>query len=237
MLSTQPARSCKGATGRRSVSSRGLRRIVSRLAGNTNSIFCEGHRRWPETANGCLVLRKAGALAEKAQIAAENSAVIVFARSSVARVGRTSFSLDKDLSWMSANPSAPQRTPPTARPRQPPHPACVPPETRPACHNSAAQPHQPCHAPGHRLRRNSYAYPGLRNPATRARAMQISRGINRFLKFSQQSYRFFIYERQELHHQNRAQVPLWIDPKERVEDTSPSQAARGTATRISFLVQ
>src|SRR2546428_1182710 len=102
MLSTQPARSCKWPTGRRSVSSRGFRRIVSRLAGNTNSIFCEGHRRWPETANGCLVLRKAGALAEKAQIAAENSAVIVFARSSVARVGRTSFSLDKDLSWMSA---------------------------------------------------------------------------------------------------------------------------------------
>jgi transposase len=43
MVSTQPARSCKWPTGRRSQSSRGFHRIVSRLAGNTNSIFCEGH--------------------------------------------------------------------------------------------------------------------------------------------------------------------------------------------------
>jgi len=68
-----------------------------KLAGKRRSRKCQ----IPLWAN-CLVLRKAGALAEKAQIAAENSAVIVFARSSVARVGRTSFSLDKDLSWTSA---------------------------------------------------------------------------------------------------------------------------------------
>ncbi len=69
-----------------------------KLAGKRRSRKCQ----IPLWAN-CLVLRKAGALAEKAQIAAENSAVIVFARSSVARVGRTSFSLDKDLSWMAGD--------------------------------------------------------------------------------------------------------------------------------------
>jgi hypothetical protein len=46
-------------------------RIVSRLAGNTNSVFCEGHT-WPETANGCLVLHRAGTIAERHNCRAED---------------------------------------------------------------------------------------------------------------------------------------------------------------------
>src|SRR5437868_13409184 len=41
--SAQTARSCCLPTERRRVISRGSLRIVSRLAENTNSIFCEGH--------------------------------------------------------------------------------------------------------------------------------------------------------------------------------------------------
>ena len=39
--------------------SRGSLRIVSGLAENTNSIFCDGSSE-PKTANGCLVLPSAG---------------------------------------------------------------------------------------------------------------------------------------------------------------------------------
>src|SRR5258708_7449207 len=55
----QTARSCMLPTERRRSSSRGSLRIVSGLAENTNSIFCDGSSE-PETANGCLVLPSAG---------------------------------------------------------------------------------------------------------------------------------------------------------------------------------
>jgi hypothetical protein len=44
--------------------SRGSLRIVSGLAENTNSIFCDGPR--PEAANGCPVLRRAGTTSREA---------------------------------------------------------------------------------------------------------------------------------------------------------------------------
>jgi hypothetical protein len=45
--------------------SRGSLRFVSRLAENTNSIFCDGSQQ-PEAANGCPVLAKeAGTTAER----------------------------------------------------------------------------------------------------------------------------------------------------------------------------
>ena len=43
-------------------------RIVSGLAVNTNSIFCDGPSR-PETANGCLVLPSAGTDAARHTVA------------------------------------------------------------------------------------------------------------------------------------------------------------------------
>jgi len=45
--------------------SRGSLRIVLGLAENTNSIFCDGSHE-PETANGCPVLRRAGATRREA---------------------------------------------------------------------------------------------------------------------------------------------------------------------------
>src|SRR5260370_15547931 len=51
-------------TERRRSNSRGSLRIVSGLAENTNSIFCDGSSE-PETANGCLVLPSAGTDAER----------------------------------------------------------------------------------------------------------------------------------------------------------------------------
>ena len=44
-------------TERRRSDSRGSLRIVSGLAANTNSIFCDGSK-WLETGNGCPVLRR-----------------------------------------------------------------------------------------------------------------------------------------------------------------------------------
>src|SRR5437763_13108448 len=64
MKNAQTARSCILPTERRSSPSRGSLRIVSGLAENTNSIFCEGSSE-PETANGCLVLPSAGTDAER----------------------------------------------------------------------------------------------------------------------------------------------------------------------------
>jgi hypothetical protein len=49
-----------------------LLRIVSGLAENTNSIFCEGSSE-PETANGCLVLPSAGTDAERHTVARRTS--------------------------------------------------------------------------------------------------------------------------------------------------------------------
>src|ERR1700741_1505158 len=54
-----------------SSSSRGSLRIVSGLAENTNSIFCDGPSR-PETANGCLVLPSAGTAAERHTLRTEH---------------------------------------------------------------------------------------------------------------------------------------------------------------------
>src|SRR5258706_16447956 len=47
------------------------RRIVSGLAENTNSIFCDGSSE-PETANGCLVLPSAGTDAERHTLRVEH---------------------------------------------------------------------------------------------------------------------------------------------------------------------
>ena len=55
--SAQTARSCHLPTERRRSNSRGSLRIVSGLAENTHSIFCDGPS-GPETANGCPVLRR-----------------------------------------------------------------------------------------------------------------------------------------------------------------------------------
>src|SRR5260370_4289189 len=55
--SAQTARSCHLPTERRRSNSRGSLRIVSGLAENTHSIFCDGPP-GPETANGCPVLRR-----------------------------------------------------------------------------------------------------------------------------------------------------------------------------------
>ena len=60
----QTARSCRLPTERRRPPSRGSLRIVSGLAENTNSIFCDGSSE-SETANGCLVLPSAGTDAER----------------------------------------------------------------------------------------------------------------------------------------------------------------------------
>ena len=46
-----------------------------------------------------------------------------------------------------ANPPAPTRTPPTARPRRRPRRACVPRERRRACRSCGARPRPPCYAP------------------------------------------------------------------------------------------
>jgi hypothetical protein len=48
--------------------SRGSLRIVSGLAENTNSIFCDGSSQ-PEAANGCPVLRDAGTTSREATAA------------------------------------------------------------------------------------------------------------------------------------------------------------------------
>src|SRR5260370_32479486 len=64
----QTARSCMLPTERRRSHSRGSLRIVSGLAENTNSIFCDGPSR-PETANGFLVLPSAGTDAERHTVA------------------------------------------------------------------------------------------------------------------------------------------------------------------------
>src|SRR5579859_1357612 len=45
--------------------SRGSLRVVSGLAENTDSIFCDGHQR-PEAANGCPVLQNAGTISREA---------------------------------------------------------------------------------------------------------------------------------------------------------------------------
>src|ERR1700686_672779 len=57
MIHAQTARSCRLPTERRRSHSRGSLRIVSGLAENTDSIFCDGPQ-GPETANGCPVLRR-----------------------------------------------------------------------------------------------------------------------------------------------------------------------------------
>src|SRR6476646_8310995 len=54
--SAQAARSCCLPTERRRSNSGGSLRVVSGLAENTNSIFCDGPS-GPQTVNGCLVLR------------------------------------------------------------------------------------------------------------------------------------------------------------------------------------
>ena len=94
--SAQAARSCSLPTERRRSNSRGSLRIVSGLAENTNSIFCDGPP-GPETANGCPVLRRQEPLPRGTRCELRVLKMFVFARSSVARVRRTVFSLDNDL--------------------------------------------------------------------------------------------------------------------------------------------
>src|SRR5439155_4577220 len=93
--SAQTARSCRLPTERRRSNSRGSLRIVSGLAENTHSIFCDGPP-GPETANGCPVLRRQEPTAERHRARCELWQVRR-ARSSEARVRRTLFPLDKDL--------------------------------------------------------------------------------------------------------------------------------------------
>jgi hypothetical protein len=64
MNKAQTARSCRLPTERRRLHSGGSLRIVSGLAENTNSIFCDGSSEL-EAANGCLVLPNAGTDAER----------------------------------------------------------------------------------------------------------------------------------------------------------------------------
>ena len=52
--------------------SRGSLRIVSGLAENTNSIFCDGSSE-PEAANGCPVLRGAGTISREAHVRSRRS--------------------------------------------------------------------------------------------------------------------------------------------------------------------
>src|SRR6202022_4701250 len=72
MNKAQTARSCILPTERRRSNSRGSLRIVSGLAEDTNSIFCDGPSR-PETANGCLVLPSPGTDAERHTVARRTS--------------------------------------------------------------------------------------------------------------------------------------------------------------------
>ena len=92
----QTARSRSWPTERRRSNSRGSLRIVSGLAENTNSIFCEGPT-GPETANRCLVLRRQEPMPRGTRCELWILKMFVFARSSVARVRRIVFSLDNDL--------------------------------------------------------------------------------------------------------------------------------------------
>jgi hypothetical protein len=52
--------------------SRGSLRIVSGLAENTNSIFCDGSQE-PEAANGCPVLLEAGTTSREANVRSNRS--------------------------------------------------------------------------------------------------------------------------------------------------------------------
>src|SRR5439155_22366090 len=82
-------------TERRRSNSRGSLRIVSGLAENTDSIFCDGPQ-GSETVNGCPVLRRQEHRRE-AHVRAAGSDRFNSARSSEARVRRILFSLTKDL--------------------------------------------------------------------------------------------------------------------------------------------
>src|SRR4029077_18217696 len=64
VVGPQAARSCRLPTERRRSNSRGSLRIVSGLAANPDSIFCDGLQ-GPETAKRCPVLRTAGTTAER----------------------------------------------------------------------------------------------------------------------------------------------------------------------------
>src|SRR5258708_27751095 len=92
----QAARSCHLPTEQRRSNSRGSLRIVSGLAANPDSIFCDGPHR-PETANGCPVLRRQEPPPRGNTCGLRGSGRFGSARSSVARVRRVLFSLDKDL--------------------------------------------------------------------------------------------------------------------------------------------
>ena len=104
--SAQAARSCCLPTERRRSNSRGSLRVVSGLAENTNSIFCDGPS-GPETVNGCPVLRRQEPLPRGTRCGLQILNMSVLARSSVARVRRTVFSLDNDLPVEVAGESPP----------------------------------------------------------------------------------------------------------------------------------
>src|SRR5258708_28368016 len=104
----QAARSCHLPTEQRRSNSRGSLRIVSGLAANPDSIFCDGPHR-PETANGCPVLRRQEPPPRGNTCGLRGSGRFGSARSSVARVRRVLFSLDKDLHGCRLTESSPQK--------------------------------------------------------------------------------------------------------------------------------
>jgi hypothetical protein len=73
-----------------------LLRIVSGLAENTNSIFCDGPQ-GPETANGCLVQRSQEPTAERSTCELRILWQVRCARSHERASGELCFPLDKDL--------------------------------------------------------------------------------------------------------------------------------------------
>src|SRR5205823_7124495 len=88
-------------TERRTSNSRGSLRIVSGLAENTHSIFCDGPQ-GPDTVNGCPVLRR------QEPSPRGTRASCGFCQSSPCALLRSArqedfFLLDKRLTWMSAN--------------------------------------------------------------------------------------------------------------------------------------
>jgi len=92
--------------------SRGSLRIVSGLAENTNSIFCDCSSEL-EAANGCPVLLKAGTISREANVRSHRSPQDQRARSPERVKDNSCFSVDKDLHgwrWSDRNPVGQLRT-------------------------------------------------------------------------------------------------------------------------------
>jgi len=105
----KPARSCRLPTGRPSSNSRGFLRIVSGLAENTHTIFCDSFH-WSSRRHVRFCEEQEHR--REAQVASWILESLVVARSSEARVRSVQFSLDKDLhgprqsgSWTGSTPT------------------------------------------------------------------------------------------------------------------------------------